>query len=277
MLAWPRTSEREDGNEDMVDMLTTARRAALAAGAILCGYFGRELEAREKRGDDLVTGADMAAEETILAILGSASPDFGLYSEERGEVRTESEYVWVVDPLDGTNNFVLGIPQFGVSVSLLWAGELVLGVVYHPVADRLWEATSGGGASCNGVPVSPASQVELRRATVAYVQGYPVGRERGEAVQRPLRDAAKRVLTSWAPALDWCLLAEGKVAAVASLESEREDLLAGALIAREAGALLTGFRGGPYSSGMTHVLGAADPGTQGELLRLLAPLATSPE
>ncbi|MDP9479916.1 MAG: inositol monophosphatase [Actinomycetota bacterium] len=261
----------------MGDMLTTARRAALAGGAILRSYFGRELEAREKRGDDLVTEADLAAEETILAILRSASPDFGLYSEELGEVRAESEYVWAVDPLDGTNNFVLGLPQFGVSVSLLRSGEPVLGVVYHPVADRLWEAASGVGASCNGVPVSPASQVELRRATVAYVQGYPVGRERGEAVQRPLRDAAKRVLTSWASALDWCLLAEGKVAAVVSMESEQEDLLAGVLIAREAGALLTDFRGEPYLPGMTHMLGAADPGTQGELLRLLAPFAASPE
>ncbi len=262
---------------DMGDMLTTARRAALAGGAILRSYFGRELEAREKRGDDLVTEADLAAEETILAILGSASPGFGLYSEERGEVRAESEYVWVVDPLDGTNNFVLGMPQFGVSVSLLRAGEPVLGVVYHPVADRLWEAASGGGALCNGVPVSPTSRVELRRATVAYVQGYPVGRDRGEAVQRPLRDTAKRVLTSWAPALDWCLLAEGKVAAVVSMESEREDLLAGALIAREAGALLTDFRGEPYTSGMAHVLGSTDPGTQGELLRLLASFVASPQ
>ncbi len=239
---------------EMGDLLTTARRAALAGGAILRSYFGRELEAREKRGDDLVTEAYLAAEETILAILRSACPDFGLYSEERGEVRAESELVWVVDPLDGTNNFVLGIPQFGVSVSLLRGWEPVLGVVYHPVAERLWEAASGGGASCDGVPLSPARGADLRRATVAYVQGYPVGRERGEAVQRPLRDAAKRVLTSWAPSLDWCLLAEGKVAAVVSVESEQEDLFAGALIAREAGALLTDFRGEPYASGMAHVL-----------------------
>src|SRR5581483_4845232 len=99
----------------LADALETARRAAIAGGAVVRRYFGRRVKAIEKRGSDLVTEVDLAAEETIVALLRAAHPEFGVLSEEGGASDADSPYTWVVDPLDGTNNFVAGIPQVGVS------------------------------------------------------------------------------------------------------------------------------------------------------------------
>ncbi len=141
----------------MQEAMIAACRAARAGGAILRSYFGRPLAIQEKQGADIVTEADLAAEETICAVLRASHPDFGIFSEEQGLVEGEAEYLWIVDPLDGTNNFVVGIPQFGVSVALTHKQETVLGVVYHPVTDVLWRASRGRGAWRNDVVLSVAT------------------------------------------------------------------------------------------------------------------------
>ncbi len=157
----------------MRDELTTATYAARAGGAIIRSLFGQDLAAREKRGADLVTEADQAAEATILAVLRAAHPDFGIISEECGALPGTAGYTWVVDPLDGTNNVVAGIPQVGVSIALLPSEEAVLDVTYQPMADVLWQARRGEGARRNGHPIAVATrQDDLGRATVAYVHGY---------------------------------------------------------------------------------------------------------
>ncbi len=256
----------------MQDELTTAIYAARAGGAIIHSLFGQNLAAREKRSADLVTEADQAAEVTILAVLRAAHPDFGIISEECGALpgTAGSEYTWVVDPLDGTNNFVAGIPQVGVSIALVRGKEAVLGVVYQPMVDVLWQARRGEGARRNGRPIAAAArQDNLGRATVAYVQGYLAGDALALATQRALYGRVKRVLTNWAAALDWCLLAEGRIAAVVSLDSEWEDQVAGALIAQEAGARVTNLAGHPYAPGMTRLLACGNDHIHAALSHLL--------
>jgi len=258
----------------MRDELTTATYAARAGGAIIRSLFGQDLAAREKRGADLVTEADQAAEATILAVLRAAHPDFGIISEECGALPGTAGYTWVVDPLDGTNNVVAGIPQVGVSIALLPSEEAVLDVTYQPMADVLWQARRGEGARRNGQPIAVATrQDDLGRATVAYVQGYLADDALGPAVQRALHGGVKRVLTNWAAALDWCLLAEGRIAAVVSLDSEREDQVAGTLIAQEAGARVTDVTGQPYAPGMTRLLACGNDQIHAALSRLLRDIA----
>jgi myo-inositol-1(or 4)-monophosphatase len=255
----------------MQEAMITACRAARAGGAILRNYFGRPLAIQEKQGADIVTEADLAAEETICAVLRASHPDFGIFSEEQGLAEGEAEYLWVVDPLDGTNNFVVGIPQFGVSIALLYKQETVLGVVYHPMTDVLWRASRGGGAWRNDVALSVAPPPsDLRHAVIASIQGYLALDALSNAIRGVLQGRVKRVLTNWAPALDWCLLAEGSIAALVSLDSEREDQLAGTCIAQEAGALVTDFLGSPYASPMTRLLAAGHPALHAALVPLLA-------
>jgi len=235
----------------MRDELTTATYAARAGGAIIRSLFGQDLAAREKRGADL-----------------------GIISEECGALPGTAGYTWVVDPLDGTNNVVAGIPQVGVSIALLPSEEAVLDVTYQPMADVLWQARRGEGARRNGHPIAVATrQDDLGRATVAYVQGYLADDALGPAVQRALHGGVKRVLTNWAAALDWCLLAEGRIAAVVSLDSEREDQVAGTLIAQEAGARVTDVTGQPYAPGMTRLLACGNDQIHAALSRLLRDIA----
>jgi len=244
------------------DLLTnafeTARRAAIAGGAVVRRYFGRQISAIEKRGSDLVTEVDLAAEETIVALLRAAHPEFGVLSEERGASDIGSAYTWVVDPLDGTNNFVADIPQVGVSIALLRGDEALIGVVYQPIVETLWWAQRGTGAYRDGEVIHAPHAVEPRRAVVAWVQGYPVPTETATRYHHALQGRVKRLLTNWAPALDWCLLAEGRIDALVSLDSEREDQAAGLLIAREAGAIVTDLSGRPITSETTRVLASGD-------------------
>jgi myo-inositol-1(or 4)-monophosphatase len=180
----------------------------------------------------------------------------------------------LVDPLDGTNNFVIFLPQFGVSIALMERGSPVLGVVHHPLTGALWEAVRGDGARRDGVPIRARHAVDPRWAVVAHVQGYPVGPELSQAVQGAVRAGVKRILTNWAPALDWCLVAEGRVDALVSLDSEPEDLHAGALIAREAGATVTDFAGRPYTPGAARVVAAGDPSLHAALVDRLKEFAS---
>lgn len=255
----------------MQEAMIAACRAARAGGAILRSYFGRPLAIQEKQGADIVTEADLAAEETICAVLRTSHPDFGIFSEEQGLAEGEAEYLWMVDPLDGTTNFVVGIPQFGVSIALVHKQETVLGVVYHPMTDVLWRASRGRGAWRNDTVLSVATTTsDLRRAVIATIQGYLAQEDLSNAIRGVLRDHVKRVLTNWAPALDWCLLAEGSIAALVSLDSEREDQLAGTCIAQEAGVLVTDLLGSPYASQMTRLLAAGHPALHAALVQLLA-------
>jgi myo-inositol-1(or 4)-monophosphatase len=261
-------------NQDTAAALEAARRAARAGGAILRSYFGRRIPAREKRGDDLLTEADLAAEATIVAVLRAATPEIAVVSEESGGEITEHGLSWLIDPLDGTNNFVVDMPQIGVSIALMEQGSPVLGVVHHPITETLWEAVRSGGARRNGAAIDARHAVEPRRAVVAHIQGYPVGPDLSQAVQGLLRAAVKRVLTNWAPALDWCLVAEGRVDALVSLDSEPEDLHAGVLIAQEAGAIVTDFAGRPYTPGAARVLGAGAPALHTALVDRLREFAS---
>ena len=230
--------------------------------------FGTGLTATAKRGPDLVTAADLASEERILDVLRAAEPSFGLVSEEAGAQNGDAEYVWLVDPLDGTNNFAIDSPYVGVAVTLLRHDEPIVAVTHNPIVGTVWSATAGGGAYRDGIPIRVNPSRPPAGATVAFVQGYPAVPSLASLLQGTIFGQVKRILTNWAPALDWCLLAHGGIDALISLDSEQEDQLGGALIAREAGALLTDFDGRVADPAAPRLLAAASSATQRHLLDL---------
>jgi len=125
-------------------------QAARAGGAVLLKYFGTSLATtRKTTAADFRTKADTESEAAILSILAAAFPAFNIISEEQGETDKKSDYSFFVDPMDGTNNFVLGIPNFTVSIGLMHKDEIVAGVVYHPLLDRVYHAQAGQGAYCD--------------------------------------------------------------------------------------------------------------------------------
>ena len=131
----------------MPDFTTVCEEAARAAGAILLDWRGR-FKAREKGRADLVTEADLAAQEAIQKLVLGAFPDHGFVGEEDGEpVNPDAPFQWIVDPLDGTTNYVHGVPHYATSIALTREGELLSGVVFDPVADECFTAAAGEGTA----------------------------------------------------------------------------------------------------------------------------------
>lgn len=194
---------------------------------------------------DVITDIDQRSECMMIDAIKSAFPDHAIVSEETGELTGSHEWVWHIDPLDGTNNVALGLPLFGSCITLCHANEPVVAAIYAGHEDAIYSAVKGRGAVRDGIPVGLKNGGPPERLTVSWIQGYavksddPVRRRALEALERRF----KRTLGLWAPSVDWALLAKARIGAVISYENEREDLLGGVLIAVEAGAIVTDFSG----------------------------------
>ena len=222
-------------------------KAALAGGKIVKQYFGEVLETEQKsNAGDLRTKADVESEQAILAVLQQAFPTVNIYAEESGRIDNQSDYTFVIDPLDGTNNFVLGIPDFAISIGLLKGGEAILGVIYNPILDQVYSAEKGKGAYLNGKRLQVNSEDAITHATVSYTSGYKTAREYSDNVVSGLRKLGiKRLVDHWAPAYDYCLLASGRIEVVISKEGDLEDYVAAKVIVSEAGGKITDFDNKP--------------------------------
>jgi myo-inositol-1(or 4)-monophosphatase len=224
-----------------------AEAAARAGGDILRASYGRVQSVRFKGATDLVTEVDVRAEETIVALIRSHFPTHQILAEEGSVGGDDPRHRWIVDPLDGTTNYAHGLKAFSVSVGYERDGELAAGAVYDPSQDELFRATVGGGATVNGDPLSVSTTDQLIRALLAT--GFPY-----EAAQRPialrqfcaLSMQAQAVRRVGSAALDCCWVAAGRFDAYWENIVNAWDVAAGALIAREAGAIVTDVRGAPF-------------------------------
>ncbi|MGZ0066786.1 inositol monophosphatase family protein [Microbacterium arborescens] len=199
-------------------------------------------------GADLVTHVDREAERRIVAALRDTYPEHAILGEEAGEQGAEeNEWRWLIDPLDGTHNYVLGLDVYGVCITLCQRERPVVAVVHDSPRRRTFWAVEGRGAFVADASAEAGArpsrlvidgESELSRATVAFTQGYEVGHDdprRNELFDR-LERRTKRVLRSWAPSSDWALLVTGGLGALVAYRNEIWDLVGGALIATEAGA-----------------------------------------
>jgi len=226
--------------------LDIAIAAARRAGGLLQMHFERGVQAHTKSTPfDLVTEADRASEAVIVAALTKAFPDHGILAEEGGGKHAESEYVWLVDPLDGTTNFAHGYPQFSVSIALLHAGSMVVGVVYDVMRDELFTATRGAGARLNGRLIRVSSTPTLILSLLAT--GFPYDRQTNP--QNNLNQFgdsllhAQGVLRVGSAALDLAAVAAGRLDGYWELKLKPWDLAAGAMLVTEAGGRVTDPQG----------------------------------
>lgn len=216
---------------------------------------------------DVVTAADRAVEALLVSELGRARPDDGLLGEEGGSVEGTSGLRWVVDPIDGTVNYLYGIPQWAVSIGVEDASGALVGVVYDPSKNELWQGVRGEGAALNGTPVSCSVVTDLAQALVGTGFGYDARRRAAQSRALPdLLPRVRDIRRLGAGSLDLCSVAAGRLDAYYEQGLSPWDLSAGGLIAREAGALVTGLGGA--EAGYDLVL-AAPPGIHQELHDLL--------
>ena len=214
----------------------------------------------------MVSDADREAEEAIAGILSAERPDDGLIGEEGSSVAGSSGRRWVVDPLDGTTNFLYGFPAWAVSVAVEDDDGALAGVVFDPVRDELFAAGRGGGATANGEPIRVRTGARLERALIATGFGYDADRRARQAeVVRSVLPRVRDIRRAGAAALDLAWLAAGRVDGYWERGLHPWDWAAGRLLVTEAGGEVRDLEGEP------HGLVAASAELVAELADLVAP------
>ena len=263
------------------DLLPAMIEAARVAGARLREDFAQlsGLDVRYKKGPgDPVSAVDLRAEQTVRAMLHAARPAYGFLGEEGGLIPgADADHVWVVDPLDGTMNFVRGAPLFAVSIALVRAGQPVAGVIYAPMLEEMFCAEEGGGAFLNDRPIRVSDVSRLEDAVVAV--GIPFASKPRQAqfaheiAQLTPRVAAVRRLG--AGTIDTAYVACGRFDAYWEQSVAAWDMAAGALLVREAGGVVTGTLGEPLDL-MGGTCLNCTPGLHAPLLEVLRPIDRPP-
>ena len=252
------------------EFVETAEQAARLAGVLLQSWAGK-FTVREKSTADLVTEADFAAQEAIHKLIHDRFPEHNFLGEEGlAETNSDSPYRWVIDPLDGTSNYVHHFPYYAVSIGLQYGRERVVGVIYDPTRDELFSAVRGGGATLNGRPIQPTSVDSLSQAMV--LASLPVGtRKEDPAVALFLRvlPHAQTVQRTGSAALNQAYVAAGRIEAYFSSSLRPWDMAAGALIVEEAGGRVSGMSGRPLDIEVPDMLSSNGSALHEQLVELL--------
>ncbi len=258
----------------MKDLLKTCEEAARAGAQELLSWRGR-FDAREKAPADLVTDADVASQAAVRAEIATNFPSHLFLGEENTtklDALESDEHVWLVDPLDGTTNYVHGYPCYAVSVAVAHHRELLAGVIYDPVGDECFAAERGRGATCNGNAIH-TSEVENVGAALVAVSLPP-------RVQRDSPDLAdfvdvvqvcQAVRRSGSAALNLAYVACGRLDGFWATHIHPWDVAAGVLLIREAGGIVTGRDGAVFDLWNPHFVSAAGPKLHHDLLNSLSP------
>ena len=233
----------------MHPMLNIAVKAARRAGSIInrAALEGGALEVKAKNKNDFVTQVDKAAEQAIIGVIHTAYPDHSILAEESGDTPgARAEYRWVIDPLDGTTNYIHGFPQYCVSVALEHRGVPTHGVVYDPGKNELFTASRGRGAFLDDRRMRVSKCTRLQDALVGT--GFPYKEvSRLDLYMRQLRTmmtSSAGVRRAGAAALDLAYVAAGRLDAFWEMGLSRWDMAAGALLIQEAGGMVADLQGG---------------------------------
>lgn len=258
----------------ITDYIRVCEEAARAGGDTVQEWIDR-FDVREKGPADLVTQADLASQETVRRIVLGAFPEHCLLGEEEDaagrSARQPGGYRWIVDPLDGTTNYVHRLPHYAVSLALERDGQVLVGAVYDPSRDECFTASLGGGAHMNGRPIRVSHVARLQDSLA--VCGFPPHVRPDSPDLRVFQKAVfhcQAIRRSGSSALNLCYLAAGRYDVYWSFGTKVWDVAAGVLIIREAGGVVTATDGGPFILDDAQFLAAATQPLHAELRELVA-------
>lgn len=220
--------------------LETAKQAACQAGAFLKEHFGQPLDVDEEKHHDIKLALDRESQDLITRVLLGEFPDHAIYGEEGVAGNQDSDFQWIVDPIDGTVNYFYGIPHYCVSIALRHQGELVVGVIYDPSMDDLWEVEKGSPALLNGKEISVSPRTKLEESALFVGCGkdeatLATGLERFKRAS--LRARKMRMMGS--AALGMAYIACGRLDAYVESRISLWDIAAGQLLLETAGGKIT--------------------------------------
>ncbi len=255
-------------------MVTIAVRAARAAGNIIVRNMDRldRINIASKKNNDFVCDVDHQAEAAIIETLKESYPDHGILAEESGIHDESSEYQWIIDPLDGTTNYLHGFPQFAVSIALKHKNRLEAAVIYDPVSQELFTAARGEGAKLNEKRIRVSGHVGLNSALLST--GFPYTDQSYLdtylETMRALMEPAAGIRRPGSAALDLAWIAAGRCDGFWEFNLNAWDIAAGALIVREAGGIVTDFYGKDSYLETGDII-AASPKVYPEMLKIIEP------
>jgi myo-inositol-1(or 4)-monophosphatase len=230
---------------------------AIYSGArVIRNHFGRISQINQKGDFELVTEADTESEKQIVETIRKAFPHHAILAEESGANQGVAEYQWLIDPLDGTTNYVHRLPIFTISIALAVREKIVLGLVLNPMDGELYSAIAGKGAALNGKPIRVSSTESVRESLL--VTGFPY--DFSEIAKPAMRrfsicqQASQGVRRLGSAALDICYLACGRFDGFWEQNLKPWDKAAGVIIAAEAGAVVTDFSNQPFSINQKEIL-----------------------
>lgn len=249
-------------------MLDTAIRAARAAEAVIRRYYREGFDVTLKADASPVTQADVESERTIKTVIAEAFPDHGFFGEETGRERIDAEYLWLIDPIDGTKSFVRRYPFFSTQIALMHRGELVLGVSNAPEFNEMAWAERGQGAFLNGQPIRVSEIVQPAEATLSLGNLKTLAAGSGWAGLGTLVGQVNRT-RGYGDFYHYHLLASGRIDVVLESDVNILDIAALATIVREAGGVFTDMHGAELGLDTTSVLAAATPALHASVRRVL--------
>lgn len=244
--------------------LDVARRAAEAGGEVAARYFrdGGSVQSTKGEGWNLVSAADVESERAVVETIQAAFPDHAILGEEEAAGAVDAEHLWVVDPLDGTNNFAHGIPHFAVSIGYWHEGDPKAGVVLNPVRGDLYTATRGGGAFDGDRPVRVGTESKLSEVFVGcgfyYDRGYAMEKTL-DAIRDCFHAEIHGIRRMGTASLDLCQVGLGWFGAFFEYELSPWDFAAGLLFVEEAGGRATTCRGEPVPLAKTSMVASNGP------------------
>ena len=252
--------------------LQTAEEAARLAGTVLAQWRNK-ITVRQKSAFNLVTEADLASQEAIVHHIRAQHPEHRFLGEENLTIGDpDSPYRWIIDPLDGTTNYVHGFPYYAVSIALERANELLVGTIFDPNRDEMFSAVRGGGALMNGSAIHPSSTQALGKALAVASLPVDAGRDHPAVEQflsvLPLAQALQRTGSA---ALNLAYVACGRIDVYWSTSLKPWDMAAGALIVSEAGGRVSKLDGSPVDIGVPDVLASNGTKLHDEMIEVLQP------
>jgi myo-inositol-1(or 4)-monophosphatase len=218
------------------------------AGELIRNGFGKTHSIEFKTNElNLVTETDKASEKLITDFIKKKYPTHGILAEEGSDVNKSSEYLWVIDPLDGTTNFAHGLPIFAVSIGLQKNGETIAGVVYDVMQDIIYSAEKGSGATANSVKIKVSENNNLQHSLLVTGFPYNIKENPDKALERftTLSKKSRGIRRLGSAAIDFCYVATGVFDGFWEVHLNPWDICAGNLIVEEAGGIVTDFDGKP--------------------------------
>jgi myo-inositol-1(or 4)-monophosphatase len=248
--------------------LEIALEAAREAGKILRENFGQKYRVLRKSPKEMVSVVDMQAQKAIIEVLEPRFPGYGIITEEKTSVVNSRGKNWIIDPLDGTHNYIAGLPFSGVSIGLAEGNDFLLGVIFFPMEDRLYYAAKGQGAYLNHEPIFASQNPELAKAMVTFDNQFHLNARSFEYYKKLVERAfTTRILGT--ATNDICLTAEGKIDGRIWVNTKICDIAAGIVILTEAGGRIGNFDGTPCTLDSKQVV-ASNGKIHDELLDVVA-------